>query len=120
MLKLVLRLIMIVIVRPIMAILFLFSSPERDITLEEAFPIPPQYDYCELSHWRREGKIDLTLRKRGSPWQNKNYVLHTGDLPRVQALVEADGFAPSRGHFGLTSGTSFVDQESSNYFYSRQ
>lgn len=98
---------------------FLFSSRERDVTLEDAFPIPPQYDYCELSHWRQEGKIDLTLRKRGRPWRNKNYILHTRDLPRVQARVEADGFSPSRDYFGLMGSTSFIDPESSSFFYSR-
>lgn len=87
---------------------------------EDVFPIPEKFTYCEISYWRGEDRIYLTVRNRSKPWQQEQYALDTTDVSRVRRMVEADGFSPTRAYLGLlVPGTSFNDAESDTYFYTR-
>ncbi|MBN1202527.1 MAG: hypothetical protein JXJ20_11775 [Anaerolineae bacterium] len=94
-------------------------SEEKVVLPEEVFPILPQYNYCELMHFRGTGKIYLTVRPKGKLRKSIVYVFETDDMSRIKQLVQADGFLPSRDDWGLLETTCFIDHESDNYFFSR-
>jgi len=95
------------------------QGKEIVIPPEEAFPISPQYNYCELRQVRRSDRIYMTVRPKGRLLKSIVHVLETEDMSHVQQLVLADGFSPSWDDLGLLKFEHFIDNESNNYFFSR-
>ena len=100
-------------------------SPHIKATVEvgdkpptEIFPIPQQYNYCNLAQIRGAAEVSLTLQKLDHPRQAATYTLKTGDLARVRQWVLDEGFSPSWDwmHFQFER---FADHEGEYYFFSR-
>lgn len=100
------------------------ASPPQPIEVSgsppaEVFPIPPQYNYCELFQPRMIDEVHVTLQIRRKPWRMAFYILKTPDLELVQQWVQAEGFVPAWDSFHFQF-ERFSDPDGNYFFYSRK